>query len=141
MNKNLGYAAIFFHRRDDYGVQILLQKKDRGWRGIDLWTPFGGRIEGEESPLDCLQREVGEELGLDITNKQLELFKEIQTTTKAGEEVPLYIYTAQFDFPLQSVRLQEGCGFAFWYSDELTTVPMQEHEKLVAQEITNSLSA
>ncbi len=50
MNPTLGYAAIYFYRRDDFGTQILLQKKDREWRGIDVWTPFGGALKIKKIP-------------------------------------------------------------------------------------------
>lgn len=139
MIKHPGYVAVFFYQEDDFGTQLLLQKKDRGWRGIDLWTPFGGQIEEGEEPMTCIQREVLEELGVTILGTQLQFYKQLSTTTKSGDMVPLHYFSAQFIWPINTIRLGEGCGFAFWYADELATVPMQAHEKLIAEEILNTL--
>lgn len=137
MNNHLGYAVVYFYRKDDFGTQLLLQKKDRGWRGIDLWTPFGGRIELGEEPISCVKREVLEELGVTVSDEQLQFVREIETTTNTGDVAPLHVFSAQFIWSPSAIRLSEGCGFAFWYSDELKSVPMQPHEKIVAEEIAD----
>ena len=35
------------------------------------WQPVGGKIEGSETPLECMLRETKEETGLDLTNANL----------------------------------------------------------------------
>ena len=112
-----------------------MQKKDRGWRGYDVWTPFGGHIEEGEDPITCIVREVREELELSIDAKNLEFFSEIATKTKNGQAVPLYVYACYLFAHISEVRVHEGCGFAFWYIDELPLLPMQPHEKQIAERI------
>jgi len=36
-----------------------------------LWNGVGGKIEGEESPLECVIREVKEETGIEINNENV----------------------------------------------------------------------
>jgi 8-oxo-dGTP diphosphatase len=50
-------AAIF--RRGD---RILLTRRNRGSRLAGKWEFPGGKVEGNETPEDCLQREIQEEL-------------------------------------------------------------------------------
>ena len=57
----------------------------------------------------------------------------------AIEEVPLQIFSAHFPYPLNSARLSEGCGLAFWYTDELQKVDMQQNEKAVLLELVEEL--
>lgn len=130
-----GYVVLFFYRHDAHGVQVLLQKKDRGWRGADLWTPFGGGIEEGETPEIALVREIREEIGVDVLPEHLEHPCMSTTYTKAGAEVPLHAYATPFTYPLDRIRLTEGCGWALWYVDELPMVPMQPHEKKLLLEL------
>ena len=54
-------AAIIYHNG-----KYLLQKRDNHKSVIfpDFWGLFGGRITKNENPLDCLRRELEEELNL-----------------------------------------------------------------------------
>lgn len=38
------------------------------------------------------------------------------------------------------IQLSEGCGFAFWYTDELASLSMQPHEKVAAGEIVQIIN-
>ena len=54
-----GYATVLFIRSDTDGKQILLQKKDSGYKSYpDHWTVFGGQIKPDETAQDCLVREI-----------------------------------------------------------------------------------
>jgi len=48
------------------GRSLLLQKKSRGLFGGGKWNGVGGKIEANESPEECVKREVLEETGLKI---------------------------------------------------------------------------
>lgn len=137
---NKGYASTFFWREDEYGIQILLQKKDRGWKGADFWTPFGGVIEENEVAIDCVVREAKEELNLDFPKEAFNFFKTVTTLNRKNEEAPLHVFYAHFPYPLRDVKLDEGCGLAFWYTDEIPKVEMQPNERLVLLELIEHLN-
>jgi 8-oxo-dGTP pyrophosphatase MutT (NUDIX family) len=47
---------------------LLLQKKSKGLFGEGKWNGVGGKLEQNESPEDCVKREVYEETGLRISD-------------------------------------------------------------------------
>lgn len=59
-------ATLVFVRRDGH---VLLIRKQRGLGAGKINGP-GGRVDGDESPLQCAVREVQEELGVTPTNMQ-----------------------------------------------------------------------
>ncbi len=50
MNPMLGYAAIYFYRRDDFGTQILLQKKTAGGEVLMYGPHLGGALKIKKIP-------------------------------------------------------------------------------------------
>lgn len=98
-------------------------------------------MEVGEDPVSCVKREILEELHIVATDEQLQYIKVINTTTKDGQVVPLHIYTALFTGEISDIRLHEGCGFAFWYTDELPALPMQPHEKIAAEEVVTVIGS
>ena len=56
--------------------KVLLARRDEGERLSGFWEFPGGKIEGNESPQSCLERELQEELGLET--KAYEVLAESQ---------------------------------------------------------------
>jgi len=61
-HKQIGVAVIW----NDQG-QILIDKRPQKGLLGGLWEFPGGKVEPQESVPDCIQREIKEELGIDIT--------------------------------------------------------------------------
>jgi 8-oxo-dGTP diphosphatase len=62
MNKLIRVTAAIIER--DGKILLAKRKKDDPLKG--KWEFPGGKIEGSESPEDCLRRELHEELGIDV---------------------------------------------------------------------------
>ncbi|OPX32663.1 hypothetical protein B1H10_07255 [candidate division KSB1 bacterium 4484_188] len=60
-------AGIIFNRKN----QVLLAQRKSGLSREMKWEFPGGKLKVGESPEECLRREIGEELGIDITVKQI----------------------------------------------------------------------
>ncbi len=74
--------------------KFLFGKKDPNGGGVyaDCWHTPGGGVEDNETKLQALQREMAEELGIDITSANIELLDDQGTgqskkTLKTGETV------------------------------------------------------
>lgn len=76
------------------GDEVCLGLKKRGF-GVNRWNGFGGKVSIGESPLDCVKREVKEELGVDLSdvNKVAEiifLFPLVDKEKNWGQLVHVY---------------------------------------------------
>lgn len=58
-------ATLCFIIRND---EVLLLLKTAGRFGGGLWNGLGGKLGRDETPLECVRREVAEESGLEIDN-------------------------------------------------------------------------
>lgn len=97
----LKYAALI---QNDKG-EILLGRK----HGKDTWINIGGRVEGSETPLECLSREIKEELNCDIN---------LDTHYQIFAETPA---TPALDDPNMTVKI-------VWYKIELIGIPTPSNE-------------
>lgn len=113
----MAYAgAILF--RDD---KILLQLRDKKprVRNPGQWGIFGGGIKKGESPHEAIQRELKEELELNIDTIDL-----ILETEFVGEKI--YIFKKKIE-DTHSLKLREGENMSFFSKNEImnlkNTVP------------------
>ncbi len=93
--------------------EILLQKRTADYRFSKQWTLFGGGIEKDESPLETVNREIKEELGLEI---DLRFCNKSVSNWEPLEEI--YLFKGKLN-DLSKISLKEGNGFAFFSLDEI----------------------
>lgn len=48
------------------GDAVLITRRPEGTRHAGMWEFPGGKLDGDESPRDCLRREIREELDLEV---------------------------------------------------------------------------
>lgn len=87
VRKHIGVAVIWSDRG-----QILIARRPINTTLGGLWEFPGGKIEPGETVTDCIQREIREELGIEVIvgNKLIEI-----AHTYSNFQVTLYVYHCQ----------------------------------------------
>ena len=75
------------------GDQYLLAKRPKGKAFEGMWEFPGGKLEREESPEECLVREIYEEFGISIILR--EPFKVWEHECQNGEKFKFYSYLCE----------------------------------------------
>ncbi|MFA5771003.1 MAG: NUDIX domain-containing protein [Patescibacteria group bacterium] len=97
--------------------QVLLQLRDKDPKinGSAKWGMIGGGKEIKETPLECIKREVREELGLDITPIFISEIEDI-----GGDKIyHHFIYSFLYQGNIQNIFLREGQKIKFFGLKEI----------------------
>ena len=117
-------TLCYITRGDD--VLMLHRVKKKNDINKDKWIGIGGKFEGEESPDECLLREVREETGLELTDWQCRGVVTFLCDGCEGEF--MYLFTAD-GFRGEPKECDEGD--LQWVSrDFLYNLPMWEGDKI-----------
>lgn len=113
--------------------EILIQLRDDG-NGKTIsypntWTLFGGTLEGSESPLECLIREMKEELDIVLTEGQC---REFHVYNHDSGEDHVFLCRIKKDVPME---LHEGREMKWVIFDELKNIPLAWHQEEILDEI------
>ena len=94
----------------------LQRREDSAPNNAGMLTLFGGHLEGDETPLDCMERELLEEISLIVDGKSINhLFD--HTATIAGRIVTLHCFLVKV--PLDDFEVYEGAGTETYTVDEI----------------------
>lgn len=123
MRSNL--TTLCYIEKDDHYLMMHRVRKDEDINK-DKWIGVGGHFEADESPEDCLLREVREETGLVLTSWRL---RGIVTFSFEGFGTEyMFLYTADgFEGTLRDcdegnlewVRKSQVCQLPIWEGDEI----------------------
>lgn len=118
--------------------EILIQLRDDG-NGVsipypNMWTLFGGTLEGSESLLGCLIREMKEELDIILSEDQC---REFHSYNHDGGEDHVLLCRIQKDTPME---LHEGREKKWVTFDELKTLSLAWHQEEILDEIENIIT-
>lgn len=87
------------------------------------WIGVGGKMEGAETPLECITREVREETGYQLHSARLHGFV-VFPGILHGEDEGMFVYTSD-DFSGEMIACDEGV--LAWIPDEdVLSLPMWE---------------
>jgi ADP-ribose pyrophosphatase YjhB (NUDIX family) len=114
--------------------QVALGRKKTG-HGIGKWNGYGGKIEANETPEEAAARELFEESGVTIEQKDLVKVAEIDYKEDKGEWM-VYVFTAsKFDGnPQESEEMQPK-----WFNlDKIPYKEMWENDKLWLEKVFNN---
>ena len=74
------------------GDKILMAREPTG-----VWDLLGGGIEGSESPLECLTREIKEEAGIDLKSYSTQPSFFFTSLSNRGSPVAVVVYEVELE--------------------------------------------
>ena len=93
----------------------------------DYWNGLGGKLEANESPEECVIREMEEETGLTISNLKMKGILTIPNDRDSGETWYIFVFVAiGFEGELEENKE----GELVWVDDDkISTLNIQEADK------------
>mgnify|MGYP001568000680 CR=1 FL=1 len=121
-------SGFILNRRNE----ALFQVKDDGYNWRDnLMTLFGGKIEDGETSGEAFQREIVEEIGLNLITNIIYLFEHPLVDQHKHHNVirtgTIHMHCARFEGDPSDVSVKEGAGFAFISEKNLERFPIVPH--------------
>ena len=110
-NYFMAYAGIVLERRGKYLLQL---RDDKAPTNPNKWSLFGGGIEKNETPINCIIREIQEELGVLLDKDKLNFLIKIKYSND-----DCYIYRTKFNYSLKDLKLNEGADMKFFSKEEI----------------------
>lgn len=94
----------------------------------DKWIGLGGKFEGNESPEECLLREVKEEAGVTLTDYKLMGVITFATVSELEEDYYIFLYTAN-TYEGEIGQCDEG-ELEWIDNDKITSLNLWKGDKL-----------
>jgi 8-oxo-dGTP pyrophosphatase MutT (NUDIX family) len=111
--------------------RILLSKEDNG-----MWEMLGGGLDHGEDPISCLEREIKEETGLEVTFVS-ESPKYFVTSARLGQTITTYMANVIYEIKLKNldfVASDECQELRFFSKEEMQEVKLFPNvQKLLEQ--------
>ena len=120
-------AALLRHSR-----KILIAQRNNSGRFANKWEFPGGKIDPGETPQQCLQRELHEELGLETTIGPL--FSDTLYFHDQGQ-IRQFTYWVDVVNPPVSVELSEHQAIAWISPDEIVNYEFAGADVAVAEKL------
>lgn len=116
--------------------EVLLQLRDNisTIPYPNTWCLPGGHIEGDETPEECLTREMREEMGIELPSLMYFTEKHYPGDTE-------YFFVAQADFDVHAIKLTEGQAIAWFSRDNVRQLEMAHNDGNVVEEFYNQADA
>lgn len=114
--------------------EIMLQKKTLDYPTLPggYWCFFGGEVEAGEKPEETIKREIKEEIGVEIDRIKLIGVRDYTIPEKyKGKE---FVFKGIFKGKLSDIRVNEGAGFAFFDSSEISSIKIPAMELRILTE-------
>jgi len=106
--KRLGASIIFISNKQQ--ILLFLRDDKDGLPYPNMWDVPGGHVEDDETPEDCIIREMREEMDLELHDFQLFCKKEFDDRVE-------YTYWKRANLEISEIELMEGQRLK-WFSRE-----------------------
>lgn len=128
-------STVCYIEKDGKYLMLHRTKKENDINK-DKWIGIGGKFENEESPEECIVREVKEETGLTLNNYKLRCIATYVSTTWETEY--MYVFTSD-DFTGELIECNEG-DLQWISKDKVTELNIWEGDKIFLEKIKNDNS-
>jgi 8-oxo-dGTP pyrophosphatase MutT (NUDIX family) len=139
--RRINNALLIPYRPADHPDFGLMLVQDRRGHRPPPWGFFGGGIKAGETPLQAVLRETWEELGIRLSESDIQFGTEISGQLR-DFQFGLHLYTWAYSGDLSEVTLGEGAGME-WVTPEqmLTRVEAGGPDEAICHWITDMLTA
>lgn len=106
--------------------EVLLQQRDYtpGIAYPGAWTIFGGAVETGETPDEAIQRELMEELELDMPVRYWHTYVCPVRSIPGELDVLVHVYVGELTRAVESLTLHEGQGMALYTEESAKTLTL-----------------
>ncbi len=121
-------SALVFVQNTN-GDHLLIQRRKAPNKGC--WSPIGGKLEMAtgESPYECARREIGEEIGLEVTDADIHCFGYISEKSYEGAgHWLMFLFACKKRIEGIPTTIDEG-HFAFYSRETINTLNIPESDK------------
>lgn len=101
-------AGVIFLAKDTGRCLLQLRNSDKKFRGT--WGFWGGTLEGDETPYECIQRELLEEIGF---VPELTKLNPIDVFRSANQQFFYYSFVAVVEHEFVPTLNDESAGYAW----------------------------
>ena len=108
MNKRSGSSIIFVNDKEE--ILLFLRDDKPGLPYSNMWDVPGGHVEENETPKECIVREMKEEMNLDLKDFELLCEREFDDRIE-------YTYWKKADLNISEINLMEGQCLK-WFTKE-----------------------
>lgn len=113
--KPRGTSIIFLN--DDNKVLLFLRDDSPNIKCPNMWDLPGGRIEADETPDQCIVREMKEEIGIDLSGFQLFERHEFFDRTE-------FTFWKRENLDIERLILTEGQALQWFTREEVAATPL-----------------
>jgi len=116
----MGTVACVLFVNNENKILLYLRNNKPGIPYPNTWAMLGGHSEPGETIIDCLKREIKEEINYDLKNSRfMDKFED-----GAGNEV--YVHISEIEMRIDELKLKEGQKLGFFYFDEIINLNIPE---------------
>ena len=98
---------------DDRGWVLLQERDEFAPRAANQWGMVGGHVEDGEDFGTAVYREVAEEIGVDLPEGSLTLWRDAEYTYPDGHHGHYNVYAARVDLTDEDITVGEGRQIVF----------------------------
>ena len=137
-------TTLCYLERDDSYLMLHRVSKEKDINK-DKWIGVGGHLEDEESPEECIRREIREETGYDIPLTQLEYRAVVTFVTENGDYELMNLFTAKApdsepaecdEGKLEWVRKDKIFGLNLWEGDKIFLKRLDESREFFSLKLS-----
>lgn len=129
--KRLGTSIIFVN--DKQQVLLFLRDDKQGIPYHNMWDVPGGHVEENETPEECIIREMKEEMGLDLKDFQLFCKKEFDDRIE-------YTFWKKQNLDINKITLLEGQCLKWFTQQEAASTKLAYGFNEIVEEFYKSIA-